>query len=74
MSPMMSLALDVGLLLSPVAALMGFAISYSEYSRHYPGKRMPLLLSLRTALFVFAFFMLLSFAIGLVLPDLVGHT
>lgn len=69
---MMDVALYIGLCFSPIAALMGFAISYAEYSRHYSDKRTPLLLSLRTALFVFVFFMLLSFALGLVLPRLAG--
>lgn len=69
---MMELALTIGIVFSPLAALAAFAISYTEYSRHYTDKRRPLLLSLRTALFVFVVFMALSAGIGLVLPRLSG--
>lgn len=56
----MRIGLQVGLLFSPVAALMAFVISYSEYSRHFPDRREPLRLSLQTAAVAWILFMLVG--------------
>ena len=69
---MMTIALMIGIIFSPLAALMAFLITYSEYSKHYVEKRTPMLMSLRSALFTFVFFMLLAVGIGLTLPYLAG--
>jgi len=62
-----SLALLIGLVLSPIAGLMAFLITYHEYQRHYADKRQPLRIALEAALFTFAFFMIISAVIGLIL-------
>ena len=62
-----SLALLIGLIFSPIAGLMAFLITYHEYERHYANKRQPLRIALEAALFTFAFFIIVSIVIGLIL-------
>jgi len=62
-----SLTLLIGLVLSPIAGLMAFLITYHEYQRHYADKKQPLRIALEAALFTFAFFMIASALIGFVL-------
>ncbi len=69
---MMGVALMVGLAFAPIAGAMAFLISYDEYSRHYTEKRTPALMALRSGLFAFAFFMILSVGIGFAMPLLAG--
>jgi len=61
------LVLLIGLVFSPIAGLMAFLITYHEYQRHYANKQQPLRIALEAALFAFAFFMIVSAVIGLVL-------
>ena len=61
------LVLLIGLVLSPIAGLMAFLITYHEYQRHYADKKQPLRIALEAALFTFAFFMFASALIGFVL-------
>ncbi|HET6401562.1 MAG TPA: hypothetical protein VFH95_09205 [Candidatus Kapabacteria bacterium] len=63
----MQLYLIIGLLFSPLAAAAAFLISYSEYSRHYVHKRPAIMMSLRTALMAFVFFMALALIAGYVI-------
>ena len=64
---MFILVLLIGLVFSPIAGLMAFLITYKEYEHHYPGKKEPLRLALEAAIFTFAFFMIVSAVIGLIL-------
>ena len=63
----MILSLLIGLILSPIAGIMAFLITYHEYQRHYTDKQQPLRIALEAALFTFAFFMIVSAVIGLIL-------
>jgi len=54
----------VGLVLSPLAALMAFFITYDEYLRHYPDKGTPRRIALQTAIGTLIFFLLLSAAVA----------
>jgi len=50
-----------------LAGLCAFLITYAEYLKHYPDKRMPLKIAIQTALAAFSFFMLLALAaIGMI--------
>jgi len=62
-----SLVLLIGLVFSPIAGLMAFLITYHEYQRHYTDKQRPLRIALEAAVFTFAFFMIVSAVIGLIL-------
>jgi len=57
----------IGLILSPLAALMVFLISYNEYLHHFPDKKKPFKLALESAFFTLFLFLLLSLIIGLTL-------
>jgi len=61
------LTLLIGLTLSPIAGIMAFLITYHEYQRHYADKQQPLKIALEAALFTFAFFMIVSAVISLIL-------
>jgi len=50
----------IGLVLSALAALCAFLITYEEWSRHYPGKREPLRHGIEAAVFAFAIFAILT--------------
>jgi hypothetical protein len=58
------LVLVIGLVLSPIAALMSYFITYDEYLHHYPDKGTPRRMALQAAAFTLIFFVLLSVAIG----------
>jgi len=45
---------------STLAALCAFVITYEEYSRHFPGKRKPVKIAVQMSLSAFAFFMVMS--------------
>jgi len=55
----------IGLILSPIAALMAFLITYKEYEHHYPGKSEPLKLATEAAIFTFVLFMIIAVIAGL---------
>ena len=65
------LVIVIGLIFSPIAAIMAFIISYEEYKRHYTDKKKPFQLSLGTAIATFVFFMLVSFFAGLLLNRII---
>jgi len=50
----------IGAVFSTLAALCAFVITYEEYLKHYPDKRRPFLVALRTALAAFVFFMVIT--------------
>jgi len=56
----------IGLMFSPLAALMAFVITYEEYTHHYPDKRKPLRLAAQAAAVTFVVFLALSAFIGFV--------
>ena len=59
-------SLVIGLVFSPLAALMAFFITYDEYLHHYSDKKKSLKLALQTGVFSFMFFMILSLIIGFI--------
>ena len=56
----MQVALIIGFLLSPLAAIMAFVITYEEYRRHFPERRRVIRAALETAVVTLVFFLLLS--------------
>ncbi len=64
MNGLFALALVIGLIFSPIAALMSYFITYDEYLHHYPDTGTPRRLALQAAASTFIFFVLLSMVIG----------
>ena len=61
---MIIVALIIGLIFSPIAAVMAFLITYGEYSRHNLGKKQQFKIAIQTALFILAVFIILAVGIG----------
>ena len=59
------LYLLIGILFSPLAACVAFAVSYKEYSRHYTDKKTPAKLALRSAAAAFIIFLAVALAGGM---------
>jgi len=55
----------IGLMLSPIAAVMAFLITYEEYSHHYTDKKKSLKVALGAAIFTLIIFGILSLLISL---------
>jgi K+-sensing histidine kinase KdpD len=68
----MNIAFGIGLIFSPIAALMSGLIAYEEYSHHFSTGKQPLKLALEAALITFVVFILISFFIGITLPHIFG--
>ena len=58
----------IAAILSLLASVMAFLITYEEYKHHYPDKRKVFQASLEAAIFTFVVFLALGFLLGLVLP------
>ena len=56
--------LIIGLIFSPIAALMAFLIIYEEYSRHNLDKKQKLKIAIQTGLFTLVAFIILALGIG----------
>ncbi len=69
---MEELTLAVAVVLSPIAGLMAAAITYEEYSHHYPDHRRPLKLAVQAGLAAFVAFMVLAFVAGFFLNAIVS--
>lgn len=54
----------IGLIFSPIAALMAYLITYGEYSHHYLSKKETLKISLEFAFYTFCFFLSLTIIVG----------
>lgn len=54
----------MGLVFSPLAAIMAFIITYEEYARHYDNKKKPFQLAFSTAIVAFSTFMIISIVMG----------
>lgn len=61
----------IGLVFSPIAGAMAFAITYEEYRRHHLRQRDLVLRSLEAALVATAFFALLTLGLGVLVPHLI---
>lgn len=59
--------LIVGSLLSPLAALSAYLITYNEYQHHYPDKKRVRRAALQAAGVTFLFFVVLSAVVGIFL-------
>lgn len=60
------IALLVGIIFAPLAAIMAFIITYGEYTHHYHDKKIPLKLATEAAIFSFITFGLISLIVGLI--------
>jgi hypothetical protein len=58
------LGLALGLILSPLAGLMAFLITYEEYRRHFPDRRRAIRASLEVGVTTFLMFLVLSVIAG----------
>ncbi len=56
----------IGLMFSPLAAVMAFVITYEEYAHHYAGGRKPLRLAAQAAAITFVVFVSLAVLAGFV--------
>jgi hypothetical protein len=63
-------ALVVGLVFGPLAALSAYLITYGEYQHHYPDKKMPRKLASEAAVGTLFFFLVLSVIIGFFLENM----
>jgi hypothetical protein len=63
----MNIALVLGLIFSPLAAVMAFLITYEEWRKHFPDRGPALRAGLEMAMLTFFVFLLLSLAAVLVL-------
>lgn len=63
-----ALFIAIGLIFGFFAGLIAFLITLNEWSHHYQRLKEPRKMALRTGLFAFDFFMLLSLALGFIMP------
>jgi len=61
----------IGLLFSPLAALMSFLITYEEYKHHFPEFKISAKKALGTALVTFLVFVTLSFLISIIINKII---
>jgi len=57
-------SLIIGLIFSPIAAVMAFLIIYEEYSRHNLDKKQQFKIAIQTGLFTLVVFIILALCIG----------
>jgi purine-cytosine permease-like protein len=58
----------IAAILSPLAAIMAFLITYGEYAHHYPDKRKVLKTALEAGIFTLVFFLALGLLLAIILP------
>jgi purine-cytosine permease-like protein len=58
----------IAAILSLLAAITAFAITYEEYVHHYPDKRKVLKTALDAAVFTLVFFLVLGLLLAIILP------
>lgn len=68
----MSVTALIGLLFCPLAGAMAFVITYEEYSHHHLERRIVIERSLGAAVVTMLFFGVLSVALAVLLPRLLG--
>ena len=61
----------IGLLFSPLAALMTFIITYEEYKHHFSENKTSAKKALGTALITFLIFLTLSFLISIIINKII---
>ena len=61
---MIIVSLIIGLIFSPIAAVMAFLIIYEEYSRHNLDKKQQFKIAIQTGLFTLVVFIILALCIG----------
>lgn len=57
---LLTVLLFIGSMFGFLGAVMAYLITYNEYLHHYPDKREPRRIALRTGIFTFIFFVALS--------------
>jgi len=58
----------IAAILSPLAAVMAFLITYEEYAHHYHNKPDVFKAAIKTACFTFLFFLVLGLTLAIILP------
>jgi len=64
---MLPFYIGLGAIISTVAAISAFLITYEEYLKHYPDKIRPFKIALRTAVAAFLFFAALTAVLALLI-------
>jgi purine-cytosine permease-like protein len=59
---------SIAAILSLLAAIAAFTITYEEYVHHYPDKRKVLRTALEAAVFTLVFFLALGLLLAIILP------
>ena len=62
------IVLSIAVILSPLAAIMAFVITYEESRHHYPEKGKVRKKALEAAIFTLAFFLVLGSLLAIILP------
>jgi len=65
--------IPIGFMLSVLAALAAFLITYEEWSHHYAGKREPLRYALEAAVVAFLVFAVLTVLASVFISQLTEH-
>jgi len=65
------ISMAIGLVFSPLAALLAFLLTYNEYQHHFPDNKKPIKMATEAAIFTFFIFMTISLLIGIILPSVV---
>jgi len=63
--------LVIGSVFGLIAAVMAFLTTYEEYTHHFLDKKEPFRLGMRTAVFTFIVFVVLSILAGVILSKMV---
>jgi hypothetical protein len=63
-----NIVLSIAAILSPLAAIAAFLITYDEYRHHYPEKGKVRKKALEAAIFTLAFFLALGLLLAIILP------
>jgi len=66
------LFLIIGLIFSPIAAIMAFIITYEEYRRHYTEKQKPFRIAINSAIVTFIVFMGMTILGGILLARILS--
>jgi hypothetical protein len=68
MKELTNIIFSIAAILSPLAAVTAFLITYEEYAQHYSDKRDVLKTALEAGGFTFVFFLVLGLLLSVILP------
>ena len=65
---LMNVAIVIGMMFGPLAAIVAFVISYEEYRHHFHDKKKAVLLSLKSAMVTLIVVAVVTFIAGYCIP------